>query len=76
MLSCDTLAVTARFCAQGSNTMAKNSDRPLGEAQPLIWFPPQDHGGWRNGGVHLYLHPSGPPYLRRSGIETVLDLGI
>lgn len=44
MLSCDTLAVTARFCAQGSNTMAKNSDRPLGEAQPLIWFPPQDHG--------------------------------
>ena len=44
MLSCDTLAVTARFCAQGSNTMAKNSDRPLGEAQPLIWFPTQDHG--------------------------------
>ncbi len=44
MLSCDTLAVTAQFCAHNSNIMAKNSDRPLGEAQPLVWFSPQDHG--------------------------------
>lgn len=45
MLSCDTLAVTAQFCAHNSNLLAKNSDRPLGEAQPLGWFPPRDHGG-------------------------------
>ena len=44
MLSCDTLAVTAQFCAHNSNLLAKNSDRPLGEAQPLGYFPPQDHG--------------------------------
>lgn len=28
----------------GQQYYGKNSDRPLGEAQPLVWFPPQDHG--------------------------------
>lgn len=60
MLSCDTLAVTARFCAQGSNTMAKNSDRPLGEAQPLIWFPPQDHGDGETVGCTYISIPQAP----------------
>lgn len=43
MLSCDTFALSARHCALGKNHLAKNSDRPVGEAQPLSFFP---------GGVH------------------------
>lgn len=43
LLSCDTLAVAADSSACRSHMMAKNSDRPIGEAQPLQWFPPADH---------------------------------
>lgn len=43
LLSCDTLAVAADSSAYGSNMMAKNSDRPIGESQPLQWFPGGDH---------------------------------
>lgn len=43
MLSCDTLALTAPLSSYGSNMLAKNSDRPLGEAQPLTWIPTADH---------------------------------
>lgn len=43
LLSCDTLAVAADNSACHSHMMAKNSDRPIGEAQPLQWFPPADH---------------------------------
>lgn len=43
LLSCDTLAVAVDSSAYGSNMMAKNSDRPIGEAQPLQWFPAADH---------------------------------
>ena len=43
LLSCDTLAVAADNSACRSHMMAKNSDRPIGEAQPLQWFPPADH---------------------------------
>ena len=39
MLSCDTLALSGSFYASGHNTLVKNSDRPLGEAQPLAFFP-------------------------------------
>lgn len=44
MLSCDTLVLTAEFSAYQSNMLAKNSDRPLGESQPLVWYPAADHG--------------------------------
>lgn len=43
LLSCDTLAVAADSSAYHCNMMAKNSDRPIGEAQPLQWFPAADH---------------------------------
>ena len=43
MLSCDTLVLTADFSAYNSNMLAKNSDRPLGESQPLVWVPAADH---------------------------------
>ena len=43
MLSCDTFALTKEFFTGNQNFLAKNSDRPLGEAQPLSFFP---------GGVH------------------------
>lgn len=43
MLSCDTFALTKEYFIGNQNFLAKNSDRPLGEAQPLSFFP---------GGVH------------------------
>lgn len=39
MLSCDTFALTKEFFTGNQNFLAKNSDRPLGEAQPLSFFP-------------------------------------
>lgn len=43
LLSCDTLSVAADRSALKSNMLAKNSDRPIGESQPLVWFPAADH---------------------------------
>jgi len=43
MLSCDTFALTKEYYAGSVNLLAKNSDRPLGEAQPLAFY---------QGGVH------------------------
>lgn len=43
MQSCDTLAVTKERSAYKSNMLAKNSDRPIGEAQPLVWIPAANH---------------------------------
>ena len=51
MLSCDTLAVTARFCAQGSNTMAKTATGPWGRRSPHLVSAAGSRGR-RNGGVH------------------------
>ena len=39
MLSCDTIALGRKTYAGGENLFAKNSDRPLGEAQPLVYIP-------------------------------------
>jgi len=39
MNSCDTFALTAGAYAGGCNILCKNSDRPLGEAQPLKYYP-------------------------------------
>ena len=38
MDSCDTLVLTSKITASGQNTLCKNSDRPLGEAQPLCFY--------------------------------------
>lgn len=38
MNSCDTLVLMGAVTASGKNILAKNSDRPLGEAQPLCFY--------------------------------------
>lgn len=43
MQSCDTLGVCSSNSFYHSNMMAKNSDRPICEAQPLVWIPASDH---------------------------------
>jgi len=43
MQSCDTLGVHATLSVFRTHMLGKNSDRPVGEAQPLIWFPAEDH---------------------------------
>lgn len=39
MNSCDTFALTAGAFTGGKNILCKNSDRPLGEAQPMQIYP-------------------------------------
>lgn len=39
MQSCDTFALTASRFYENKNLFAKDSDRPLGESQPLVYFP-------------------------------------
>ena len=36
---CDTIAVHGSLTENGKNILMKNSDRPLGECQPLVFFP-------------------------------------
>ena len=43
MLSCDTFVLPAETTLSGSIVMAKNSDRPLGEAQALTWTAGTKH---------------------------------
>jgi len=43
MQSCDTFALKGSGYECGNNLLAKNSDRPLGECQPLVLIPGQDH---------------------------------
>ena len=43
MLSCDTFALGKAYYAGNRNFFAKNSDRPLGEAQPLRFCPGGSH---------------------------------
>lgn len=43
MLSCDTLVALGSATSSGSNLFAKNSDRPLGEAQPFVFIPAAQH---------------------------------
>ncbi len=45
MLSCDTLVALGCATSSGNNLFAKNSDRPLGESQPLLFFPAETHCG-------------------------------
>jgi len=43
MLSCDTFALGKNFFKTNRNFFAKNSDRPLGESQPISFFPGGTH---------------------------------
>ncbi len=47
MLSCDTLAIKAKSTVCGQNILAKNSDRPTAEAQPLRYFPARQNAAGR-----------------------------
>ncbi len=42
--SCDTFVALGNATESGHVLFAKNSDRPVGEAQPLITVPASDHG--------------------------------
>jgi secernin len=42
-LGCDTLVALPPATADGSTLLAKNSDRPAMESQPLVQVPPQRH---------------------------------
>ena len=44
MNSCDTFALTAGAYAGGKNILCKDSDRPLGEAQPMQYYPRRTYG--------------------------------
>ena len=43
MLSCDTFVLPADTTLSGNIVLAKNSDRPLGEAQALAWVEGAEH---------------------------------
>lgn len=43
MQSCDTLALGKDFYVENRPFFGKNSDRPLGECQPLLYAPAADH---------------------------------
>ena len=57
--SCDTFLVAADRAAGGATLLAKNSDRPAGECQPLRFHPA------RTGGGTLELATAQSPTLRR-----------
>lgn len=41
--SCDSMVAVGAATEKGNTIYAKNSDRPLNEAQPLVYYPPCDH---------------------------------
>lgn len=43
MFSCDTMVVNASCSRYGSNILAKNSDRPTGEPQPLCFYAGKEY---------------------------------
>ena len=43
MFSCDTMVINASCSAYGQNILAKNSDRPTGEPQPLCFYEAREY---------------------------------
>lgn len=43
MFSCDTIAVNSKYSMYGCNILAKNSDRPTGEPQPLCYYEGKEY---------------------------------
>ncbi len=43
MNSCDTLSIDKGYFSSNQNFFGKNSDRPLGEAQPLVFYDAAEH---------------------------------
>ncbi len=44
IFGCDTLVATKSSTTTGTTILAKNSDRPVNECQPLVYNPRQEHG--------------------------------
>ena len=43
LYSCDTMVALGNSTKNGNVIFAKNSDRPVTEAQPLVVFPAEEH---------------------------------
>ena len=43
MQSCDTLVINKSCSVYGQNILAKNSDRPTGEPQPLCFYEGKEY---------------------------------
>ena len=43
MFSCDTMVVNKKYSEYGKNLLAKNSDRPTGEPQPLCFYQGKEY---------------------------------
>jgi secernin len=43
MFSCDTIVINSRCSEYGQNILAKNSDRPTGEPQPLCFYAAKEY---------------------------------
>ena len=43
MHSCDTIVINSRYSEYGQNILAKNSDRPTGEPQPLCFYEAKEY---------------------------------
>ena len=43
MFSCDTIVINSRCSEYGQNILAKNSDRPTGEPQPLCFYEAKEY---------------------------------
>ena len=69
MLSCDTFVLPAEANFFGSNMAAKNSDRPIGEAQALTWT---DGVIYSTGAKYLQLCVAGRRDLLRSLFQVIL----
>lgn len=56
---CDTWVAVRDATSDGSVILAKNSDRPPMEAQPLVHMPRANHSTGGDGEMHVYPNPSG-----------------
>lgn len=76
MLSCDTFALGKDYFTGHQTFLCKNSDRPLGEAQPLLFAAAADHApGETLRCTHLTL-PQAEHTYAVLGLEALLDLGL
>ena len=55
LLSCDTMVALGNSTKSGNVIFAKNSDRPLGESQPLCLFEAKDY--WTRSCYHAPTYP-------------------
>lgn len=77
MLSlCDTFALGKDYFTGHQTFLCKNSDRPLGEAQPLLFAVAANHAPGETLRCTHLTPRAGGTHLRRSRLEALLDLGL